>query len=377
MLLKELVKILDKLFKKSYAVAEDPVGLQLGKPLSEINKALITLDVNADVIDEAILQKTGLIIAHHPMIYYPLKDIRQNTLLGSKIFKLIENNISVYIAHTSLDSMPGGINEQICEKLGLEDVTIIEETQMQWYKFAVFSPPESENNIREAMFKNGGGQWANYSCCSFNSAGRGTFRPGDKANPYKGIHGEINFVKEVKIECVVSAENLRPLTKAVLSVHPYEEPAYDIYKIENRLNDGGLARAGRLSVPVSLLDFMKKIKSVFGIKSFRWLSDKSLPAEKIIIESVAVANGSANSLTDRVYISDKDIDLIMVGELRYSNVLDIIQSGKIVIELGHGESEKIAIDIIYDMLFSRLSESEGLKLIKSKNGYAGWRYFFE
>ena len=57
-------------------------------------------------------------------------------------------------------------------------------------------------------------------------------------------------------------------------------------------------------------------------------------------------------------------------------MLDIIQSGKILIELGHGESEKLAIDIIYNKLSGCLNGIKGLELIKSKYGFAGWRYFF-
>jgi len=376
MILKDLIKILDELFNKHLALENDAVGIQVGRLENDISRVMITLDVTGEVVEEAIKEKAGLVIAHHPLIFDPLKNILSTGTVGKRILKLIENNIAVYVAHTNFDAMPGGLNDGIIKKLGLKNPEIIEETPLQWYKFVVFAPTGAETKIREAIFENGGGEWADYSCCSFNLKGTGTFLPLENSQPYSGKKGTLNFVDEVRIECVIDEKNLHNLVNSVISAHPYEEPAYDIYRIENRLSDSGTARSGELDPPLSLPDFIEKIKRSLDIKALRWLAGPGYDCNSKLIRKVIVVNGSANSFTDRFLPQDLDCDLVIVGELKYSKAVDIINGGIILVELGHAESEKLSIGLMYDMLNPKPERLKGLKFIKSKCGFVPWRYYF-
>ena len=85
-------------------------------------------------------------------------------------------------------------------------------------------------------------------------------------------------------------------------------------------------------------------------------------------------NGSANSAVPSL-MSDKNLcDLAVVGELKYNNALALAERGIVVVEIGHGESEKLAIDGIYNILKGRFKE---LKIKKSKTGFKPWRYHIE
>jgi len=377
MLLNNLTNTLDRLFNKTLALQGDPVGLQVGKLENDISKALITLDINFDVIDEAIKEKVDLIIAHHPLLFDPVKNILGSDTKGRMLFKLIENNIAVYIAHTNFDAMHDGLNQGIAEMIGFKNIEILERTSMQWYKFAVFVPPETADAVRDAVFENGGGSWANYSSCSFNTKGTGTFMPLEKARPYSGKKGEVNFVEEIRIECVVEEKNLAKLVNSVIKAHPYEEPAYDICKLENLHGNSSLACKGNLEPAQLLQAFMKNLKKSLNLDFLRFAVPAGIDITNMLVKSAALINGSANAFTDRVAVQNLDCELIIVGELKYSKVSEIVQCGKVLIELGHGESEKIAIDMMHDILVLNSKDLQGLKFIKSKNGFTGWRYYID
>lgn len=100
----------------------DNVGLMCGDEKSEIKGIIISLDLTLSVIDEAIENECNLIITHHPLIFGGIDVIDYNTPMGKKIKKLIKNDINVISMHTNLDKAKGGVNDTLCEKLGLSDI---------------------------------------------------------------------------------------------------------------------------------------------------------------------------------------------------------------------------------------------------------------
>jgi dinuclear metal center YbgI/SA1388 family protein len=377
MKLKDLVPSLDMVFKKNLALPDDPAGLQAGKADREIKSALVTLDITRDVVQEAVDLKTGLIISHHPLIFNPVFKITDDSAKTSALLELIENKIAIYCAHTNLDAMTGGLNDLVAVNLGLSDIKIIDDLKRQWFKFTVFVPVEAEAVTREVICANGGGSYANYSCCTFNTPGTGTFLPQNGAKPYIGQKGKLEFVKEVRIECVVESDNLSSLVSAVIAAHPYEEPAYDVIRLENSPEGAGIGRIGNIYPPVTPAELMERIKKVFGIKNLRWLSENSPGTPDRKIGKIAVINGSANSLTGRLSVADMDLDAVIAGELKYSNAREIAESGKVYIEIGHGESEKIAIDLLYKLAGRAVKMEKDFKLYRTKTGFLPWRYYIE
>lgn len=98
------------------------------------------------------------------------------------------------------------------------------------YKVIVFVNVEDKEKVKEAMFKAGAGRIGAYEYCSFETEGYGQFRPLDKANPTIGSVGQLETVKEVRIETVVDDEKITDVLRAMKNAHPYEEPAYDVFK---------------------------------------------------------------------------------------------------------------------------------------------------
>lgn len=98
------------------------------------------------------------------------------------------------------------------------------------FVIAVYCPVAQVEDIKFAMFRAGAGKVGHYEACCFEYSGVGQFRATDGAQPFVGKVGEIEKVKEVKIEMVCEEEYLSQVISAMRSAHPYEEPAFHVLK---------------------------------------------------------------------------------------------------------------------------------------------------
>jgi hypothetical protein len=101
------------------------------------------------------------------------------------------------------------------------------------YKFAFFVPEDHKESVKAAVFATGAGKIGDYDCCCWEIQGSGQFRPLDGANPYIGQQGNVEKVSEFRVELVVADDLVREAVTAMKRAHPYEEPAYDVWKLED------------------------------------------------------------------------------------------------------------------------------------------------
>ncbi|MCI0448798.1 MAG: hypothetical protein L0Y79_03300 [Chlorobi bacterium] len=99
------------------------------------------------------------------------------------------------------------------------------------YKIVVFVPPDKADSISFAMASAGAGVIGNYTVCSFRTKGTGTFKGGEDSSPSVGKKGRFEKVSEIRLEMICSKEKLDSAIGEMLKVHPYEEPAYEIYEV--------------------------------------------------------------------------------------------------------------------------------------------------
>ena len=121
MKLYEIIKRLEVYAPPKLCESWDNVGLMLGKRDQEVNRCYVALDLTDSVIDCAIRNQCNFIVTHHPFFMGGLKSIDLDTAKGKQVARLIEHNIAVYSMHTNFDSCVGGVNDILCEKLGLTD----------------------------------------------------------------------------------------------------------------------------------------------------------------------------------------------------------------------------------------------------------------
>lgn len=122
----DIIKVIEGLAPKSYAYEWDNVGLQVGKDNNTVNNVLIALELNLDILNEAIKKDVDLIIVHHPFIFSPIKSLDLESLQGKIIEGLIKNNISLYCAHTNIDIAKNGLNDYLMHKLNIDNTTILQ-----------------------------------------------------------------------------------------------------------------------------------------------------------------------------------------------------------------------------------------------------------
>lgn len=342
MKVKEIVSHIENLAPLSYQESYDNAGLQIGSLNADVKAALLTVDITEEVVDEAISKKAGLIISHHPLIFGGVKRITGANYIERVIIKAIKNDISIYSAHTNIDNVEGGINGKICEKLELQKCRILVPLENQLLKLVTFVPVEHIEKVREAIFVAGAGQIGKYDCCSFSNEGIGTFRAQKGTNPFVGKVGEIHQEKEYKLETILPKALKGKVLNALLSSHPYEEVAYDLFPLENKFNTVGAGMVGELKDAVEEKEFLNIIKDKFNLSIIR---HTQLLNKKI--KKVAVCGGSGSGFL-RSAISAK-ADIFITGDFKYHQFFDA--ENKIVIaDIGHYESEQFSVELFNDIL---------------------------
>ena len=99
--------------------------MQVGDPGQDIRSVLLTTDVTPEVVKEAIMRECQLIVSHHPLLFHGLKQVCGQTPQARIVATAIKHDIAIYSAHTSLDSVAGGINTRLADKLGLKEYRIL------------------------------------------------------------------------------------------------------------------------------------------------------------------------------------------------------------------------------------------------------------
>lgn len=128
---KELMRIMEKYAPVSLKEEYDNVGLMIGDTDMEVSSILVSLDCTMEVIEEAIEKQCNFILSHHPLLFIKPKSITTETVKGRKIIRLIKENISLYSAHTNLDSVQGGLNDFAMELLGFKNYSIIDKNPIK------------------------------------------------------------------------------------------------------------------------------------------------------------------------------------------------------------------------------------------------------
>jgi len=102
--------------------------MQVGDTGREISAVLLTTDVTPEVVNEAIMLGCNLIVSHHPLLFHGLKQVCGQTPQARIVEMAIKHDIAIYSAHTNLDSVVGGINTKLAERLGIVDYRLLTES---------------------------------------------------------------------------------------------------------------------------------------------------------------------------------------------------------------------------------------------------------
>ena len=336
----DISRMLEAQYPPCLAEKWDNVGLQIGSNQSSVHKIMVSLDLDREILNQAIEQQVDMIITHHPLFFSPIKRINYDQAQGDLITRIIKNDINVYAAHTNLDAASRGLNQYLAEKLGLLDIQLLDQQHLETlYKLVVYVPVSHEAVVREAIGNMGAGHLGNYSHCCFRSPGTGTFLPQTGSNPYIGEPGKLEEVEELRLETIVPQNILATVINQMKAVHPYEEVAYDLYPLQNQGQAFSLGRIGKLAAAVTLQEFCAQVKERLQLDSLRvvgnWV-DK--------VQKIAVVSGAGAGFIP--VVRARNCDLLVTGDLKYHEAKEAEALGLAIIDAGHQGTEQIMAALV-------------------------------
>lgn len=349
MLVEELERVLDELAPFALAEPWDNVGLLVGRRSADVRRVLVSLDLNEDVVVEAVTGDFQAVITHHPLVMQPLPRVTDRTRTEVAVSQLIAADVAAFACHTNLDGAPGGLCDVVAEELGLIETAPLVRAPAGWKKLVGYVPAEALDRVRSACFAAGAGVIGDYRECAFEVSGTGSFLPTAAAHPTVGRAGRRETVEEVRWETVVPSGKVAAVVQAFIAAHPYEEPAFDLYPLEDVRVRSGQGRVGRLRVSTSLVSVVESVAEMLDLPEVTYLGDPQR-----MLDRVAVVTGSGGAMMEE---AASCADLLITGDLRYHDADRARDLGLALICAPHYETESWALRQWAGVLAERLAEA--------------------
>lgn len=327
------------------AFESDRIGLLVGQPSQVVTNVVFCLDCTPSTVAFARKNGAELIVAHHPLIWDPVKQVRTDRFPGREISLLLQGNISLIAAHTNWDAAVGGINCTLARLLDLKDVEIPRMPRPKHYRLSTFVPQTHTKTVLAALTAAGGGQIGEYSGCSFVSAGMGHFTPSLNTNPHVGTPGSPTSIPEDRIEVEVEFRLVDACVAALQNVHPYEEPAFDL--IPTRFDsDGVYLRSGMLANPVPLREFHHMVELRLNTRCLSWGDPNQM------VKKVGVIGGAAGEMWPQAL--SNQCDAFVSGEIPHHHAILGSSSGLSMVQAGHFATESPGMGAMATQIGERL-----------------------
>ena len=353
MKISHVISLLESLAHPALQEGYDNAGLIIGNKDAECQGILVSLDATEEVIKEAVLKKCNLIVAHHPIIFSGLKKINGKNYVEKAVIAAIKNDIAIYAIHTNLDNIAEGVNGRMAKMLGLEDLTVLAGRNSSLKKLVTYVPVDNAEEVRNAIFAAGAGNIGNYSECSFNAEGTGTFKGDEGTSPYVGEAGTRHYEKEIKIETIFPFYLEQKIMTALKDAHPYEEVAYDLLFLSNSSPAIGSGIIGILPQPMDEINLLTRIKEVFNVPVVRHteLTGRA-------VERVALCGGAGSFLITNALAAGADF--YITADIKYHEFFDA-NNKMVIADIGHYESEQFTINLLQEFLHQKFPNFAVLK----------------
>jgi dinuclear metal center YbgI/SA1388 family protein len=353
----DVVRELERWAPLTWALEGDSPGLQVGRWDKPVRTVCLALDAYPKAITAAIDAHADLLVTHHPMLFRSVRQIDTGTARGRALAQALAADLAVYSAHTNLDVAPGGVNDVIAERLGLAQCEPLEVTSRETlYKLVVFVPEEAADAVRDAICAAGAGHIGNYSHCTFRTLGEGTFFPLDGAQPYLGQVGKLERATEYRLETIVPESAREAVVEAMLAAHPYEEVAYDLYRLHLAGPARGIGRVGNLSTPVSLAEFAEQVKQAFHLRGVRYVGDADWRVER-----VAVLGGSGRRWVRHAIAQGAQV--LVTSDMDHHAMAEAWQDGIAVVDATHAALERPVLSAVANRLTAAFGDALTVKVL--------------
>lgn len=340
---------IEKITPEAGAEKWDNVGLLVGDAKTKVSGVVVSIDLTREALDEAAARGFNLILNHHPCIFPKQKGLSRFTRSGSSrlVYEAAKKGIAVISTHTNFDRFALEAPLAAAEALGVNPIGRLhdEEEGATFLKLVVFVPESHAEKVREAICAAGAGRIGDYDSCTFSVKGEGTFRGGVRAKPFLGRPGALERAKEARLETIFPRALKKSVLRSLREAHPYEEIAYDLYRVEQSASASGFVPGlgygfyGDLPKAIPFGEFSKRVRKSFRISGF-WATE---PAPKSV-RRIGFVAGKGASFTRAA--QQVGCDVFLTGEAGYHVVREAAQSGLAIVEIGHTESELFYLETV-------------------------------
>jgi len=297
------------------------------------------------------------VVAYHPPIFKSMLRIVDDTPSGRVILGALSSGIAIHSPHTAADATPGGVNDWLCDGLGKGATrplrNAVESSPNQTFKIVTFTPSETVESLVAKLSECGAGLIGNYSQCSFQSSGTGTFLGGEGSNPVVGVQGELEHAPEVRVEMVCGKSALPVVIERLKDIHPYEEPAYDVYQLEGIPSPtSGSGRILTLDTPETFAVLSEHLRG--HLATGRLIGCETAPGR--LHEHIGICAGSGGDLLDDALKAG--CSLFVTGEMSHHDVLKAKHAGCAVLLAGHTNTERGWLKVLRKELMKDLRKGD-------------------
>ncbi len=329
--IKDIITHLEQVAPLAYQEAYDNAGLVVGDADAVVQGVLTCLDVTEAVLEEARQRGCNLIVAHHPLIFRPIKHLTGGGAVERCLLYAIRHGLAIYTIHTNLDNVAQGVNQQLACAIGLQDTAILQPKPDTWSQLVTFVPPSAAEGVLRALHQAGAGCIGAYAECSFVSRGTGSFRPAAGAQPHTGRADVLTHTDEERIEVVFPTHLHGTLIRALREAHPYEEVAYSVHRLANADPHIGAGMIGTLPEALSGSTFLAHLKQALHLQCVRHTAPLPGP-----IRRVAICGGAGSSLIPCALA--RQADALVTADVKYHDFFKA--AGRLLLaDVGHYESE--------------------------------------
>lgn len=311
------------------AAGWDPVGLQFGDTTTAISRVAVCHEVTEAVVEAVLADPPDLLLSYHPLLFRPTTRLVADRSPAGRAFRLIRGGVALAVTHTDFDAAPGGTADSLASALGLDDVDGFGPIEGgPQIKVVTFVPAEQVDPLVEALSRAGAGRIGNYDSCSYRSTGEGSFAAGEGSDPTVGQVGELNVEPETRVEMIAPRSREAAVVAALVTAHPYEEPAFDVYDV--RSNQALIGRIGSWQGTVGELG--EAAVAALGDVGLRIAGEHDATVGR-----VAVVPGSGSSFISGARSAGADV--LVTGDVDHHRAVGAVDSGLAIVDPGHAATE--------------------------------------
>lgn len=355
----EVLAALDDLYPPTLAESWDVVGLAVGSRSFPVRKINFAVDCTSPVIKEAADGGADLLVCHHPPFLRGLTAVDADEPKGRLVAEALAAGVSVIVAHTNADLPRFSTVDALADLVGLDAQRrpLVPRTipgSVAVDKIITFVPVEHVSAVIDGLAAAGAGHIGAYERCAFTSVGEGTYRPTAGAQPYVGSVGSVERVGETKIEMVLDRSRRRAVRDALVAVHPYDEPAYDLYELAEVPDASvGLGRVGDLVDPMSLGELVDRLAAGLPgtARGLNFAGDVDRT-----IRRAAVQAGSGDDLFTEARRSGADV--YVTSDLRHHPASDALAwaDAPALVDIAHWAAEWLWLPVVQHELDRALGD---------------------